>query len=531
MHRNARAVCWAVLGIMAMSLGLECWALTRDLPYPDVDEPTFVRAAVHISSTGDLDPHWFGHPGSTTIYPLAGLYHAWDVVAHGGPAFGVNAELAAKFQSSPSAYYVIGRLWSIAFTVAAIPLVFLVGRRCFSTTVGLAGAALWAIVPSAVSYGRIVRTDSAGVFFALVALLMIVRIVDRPTVRDHILAGAAIGVGISSRYFLAVFVPVLVLAGVIALRRDIPKAFLAVFAGVGATIVTFALTTPYFFLNWTTARSSLSAENAAHVGHDGLSPIGNLRWYLGTSIPNTLSWPVALAAVAGVAFALRRPRDVHRLLLIAASATFLAAISASKLHWERWPLPTLPVVVLLAAQGLVELVAVVTKRTATPVPKSAVAAALGLVALVPTVKVIQTNVRESKPSTRVIAGRWIEDHIPDGSLLVNEVQTAPLHDQDLHVLSRYSLPHGGRTIDWYVRHGYRYFVVNVGVSSVYLSHPRRYPEAAALYHKLRRKSCLVHTFPAGSGQYGPFIRIYGFMPTGAGCPAPSTLDGQDGKRW
>ncbi len=68
---------------------------------------------------------------------------------------------------TPGTFYLIGRLWSIAYAVAAIPLVFLLGRRCFSTAVGLAGAALWAVLPLAVSYGRVVRTDSAGVFFAL----------------------------------------------------------------------------------------------------------------------------------------------------------------------------------------------------------------------------------------------------------------------------------------------------------------------------------------------------------------------------
>ena len=510
----------AVLGIMVMSLGLECWALTRDLPYPDVDEPVFARAAVHIASTGDLDPHWFGHPGSTTIYPLAVLYHGWDTVTHGAPVFSPNPDLARRFERSPTAFYVIGRLWAITFAVAAIPVVFLLGRRCFSTTVGLAGAALWAFVPSAVSYGRVLRTDSAGVFFAVLALLLIVRVADRPTLRNQIFAGAAIGAGVSSRYFLVTLLPALVLAGVLALRRRLPDASIkGIATGVGAAVVTFALTTPYFFLDWTATSNSLSAENAPHVGHDGLSPFGNLRWYLGTSIPNTLSWPIALLAVAGIVFALRRPGDVRRLLLLAASATFLAGICASKLHWERWPLPILPFVVLFAAYGIAELVSLAKERVAAPVPAPAVAVvAVGLVALSPAIAVVHMNMRESKPSTRVIAGHWIEEHIPDGSLLVKEVKTAPLYDPDLHVLSRYSLPRGGWTIDWYMRHGYRYFVVNAGVSGAYLSHPRQYPQEAALYRTLRREGCLLHKFHATSDEYGPFIRVYELPPTGTGCP-------------
>ncbi|HKA94613.1 MAG TPA: hypothetical protein VKE97_12490, partial [Acidimicrobiia bacterium] len=106
---------WAVLGIMVLSFGLEIWAVSHDLPYSGVDEPTFVRPAVHMAATGDLDPHWFGHPGSTTIYPLAGIYHGWDAVAHGGPVFSADPGLADRFVSDPGTFYLIGRLWSIAF--------------------------------------------------------------------------------------------------------------------------------------------------------------------------------------------------------------------------------------------------------------------------------------------------------------------------------------------------------------------------------------------------------------------------------
>src|SRR4029450_11764849 len=126
--------------------------------------------------------------------------------------------------ASPGDFYLIGRLWSIAFAIATIPLVFLLGRRCFSTAVGLAGAALWAVIPLAVSYGREVRTDSAGVFFALLALLLSARVFERASLRDQIVAGLAVGVGISSRYFLVTLLAALIAAGVIVLRRRVPGA-------------------------------------------------------------------------------------------------------------------------------------------------------------------------------------------------------------------------------------------------------------------------------------------------------------------
>jgi 4-amino-4-deoxy-L-arabinose transferase-like glycosyltransferase len=517
-------VWWAVLGIMVLSIGLECWAVTHDLPYPGVDEPVFVKPAVHMASTGDLDPHWFGHPGSTTIYPLAGIYHAWDAVAHGGPVFSADPNLAHRFATSPGTFYLLGRLWSIAFAVGAIPLIFLLGRRCFSTRVGLAGAALWAVIPLWVSYGRVVRTDSAGVFFALLALLLILRLLQRASLRNQVVAGAAVGVGISTRYFLVTLLAALVAAGVMALRRHAPGASVrGIVAGVGAAVAAFVLTTPYFLLDWSAARASLTNENASHVGHDGLSPAGNLWWYLRDAIPGVISWPVALLAVVGIFFAIVHRRDPRRLVLLVAGAAFLVAISMSKLHWDRWPLPILPVFVLFAADGLAHLVSALDARVKRPALAPAFAVAgIALVALLPAKEVVQLNMRESRPSTRVVARQWIEKNVPEDSSVVRELKTAPLNDTDLRWKSRFSLPYGGWTLDRYRLDGVQYFVTNASISGAYTTQPRHYPSEALLYRELRQQGCLLHVFRPTALRDGPTIRVYELPPGARGLCPPTT---------
>jgi 4-amino-4-deoxy-L-arabinose transferase-like glycosyltransferase len=517
--RGSRAVWWAVLGIMVFSIGLECWALQRDLPIAEVDEATFVRPAVHIAATGDLNPHWFGHPGSTTIYPLAGLYHVWGAVAHGEPVLSSSPDLAHRFATSPGEFYVLGRLWSIAFATGAIPLIFLLGRRCFSTTVGLIGASLWALLPLVVQYGRIVRSDSAGVFFAVLALLLIVRLLDQPTLRNHVMAGLAVGAGVSSRYFLVTLLPVLVAAGVFAIRRNVPGAtFRGLWAGVGAAVVGFVLTTPYFLLDMATARQSLAIENGPHPGHDGFSRLGNLRWYVGNAIPNTISWPVALLVVAGVVLVLVRRQDPRRLLLVGAGAVFLIGISTSELHWYRWPLPILPVVVLLAAYALVTAISALQARTRHVAAGPVVVVGLALVAIVPAKEVVELNLVEARPSTRVVAQQWIRGHVPPGAAVVRELKTAPLDGMPLRAAYTPALPIGGWTLDQYRQDGFQYLITNAGVSGTYTTHPRRYPTEAAFYRDLRRQACLLHEFRPSADRYGPIIRVYELISAGAYCP-------------
>lgn len=513
---------WAVLGIMLVSLGIECWGLQRDLPFTDVDEPTFVRPAAHIAATGDLNPHWFGHPGSTIIYPLAGFYRAWDTVAHGGPVFSSSPGLTHRFATSPTEFYIIGRLWVVAFAVGTIPLLFLLGRRAFSTPVGLVAAALWTIVPLMVRYGREVRTDSAGVFFTVLSLLLIMRLLDRPTLLRHSLAGATIGLGIASRYFLVTLVPVLIAAGMIALRRRAPRATAwGIAAGVGATIAAFTLTTPYFFLDWAAARRSLGIENAPSVAHGGFSPLGNLRWYLVNSIPGTISWPIALLAVGGIGLALARKPEARRVLLIAAAVTLLIAISASKLHWGRWPLPILPIAMLFAAYALITGASAVQARAGRWVFAPAVIAGVAMLSAIPARDVVELNVLDSRPSTRVAAREWIRAHLPPGSTVARELKTAPLEGTGLLVSFRSPLPEGGWTLDRYRRDGFQYLVTGNGISSPYTNHPRRYPREAGFYRELRRQACLLHEFRPNADRGGPTIRVYQLTPVAAGCSRTS----------
>ena len=76
---------------------------------------------------------WFGHPGSTVIYPLAGAFRVWETVAHHGSLVGEDPGLTARFHRHPTGFYVIGRLWTIALSVGTAPLMFLIGRRAFNT--------------------------------------------------------------------------------------------------------------------------------------------------------------------------------------------------------------------------------------------------------------------------------------------------------------------------------------------------------------------------------------------------------------
>jgi 4-amino-4-deoxy-L-arabinose transferase-like glycosyltransferase len=509
-RRFSWPIAGALIALVALSTVAHLWALHRDLPLQEPDESAFVRPAVRIAATRDLNPEWFGHPGSTVIYPVAGLIRGWETLAHDGPLIGAAPELTERFQKDPTTYYVIGRLWTIALSVGAIPLLFLVGRRAFNTRVALIASAIWVVLPDPVHFGRIVRTDSAAVFFGLLALWLCLRALDDPRIGWCVLAGLSVGLAVASRYFMLALIPCLVAAAVLPRRHDLRSAARAVGVASGCAVGGFVLSTPYFFLDWSTAWSNLQNENEPLLGRGGYTPLGNLRWYVGTAIPASLTWPLLALAVVGIILVFRRRRP-PQLLLLAFCATFLVGICASKIHWQRWVIEILPILILLA--GLTVDTVVQRLTAASRVSRGSLLRPVGLVAvtavlaILPATELAAMNRRDSRPSTSGAALTWIESHVEPGSQLLVDPATLITRDHTrLDVDDRFS-PRTD-TLAEYRAARYDYLVINGLKAGRYSAQRDRYPHETAFYVEIGCSTRLAAVFPTTTTRRGAAVRIY-----------------------
>lgn len=513
--RNSMLARLILVGIIGAALGFHLSGIQRDLPFtPEVDEPQSVMRAVNIAATGNLNPGWFGAPGSTVIYPLAGIFHVWNAVAHHGALFRPDAALQTTFQSSGSEFYVLGRLLTIFYAVVSVSLVYLVGRRAFGERVALMGAALSMLYPVAVLHAQMVRSDSASVFFGLLGLWLCLRLYDRPTAGNQILAGLAIGVAISSRYFMAALIPVLIVVEGMILRQQIAQrqklwaAWLGMGAGLLAMAGGFALTTPYFFLDFETAWRSASVEaRSTHLGADGLSPPENLVWYLTSAIPRSITLPQTALAALGALLAVWRHRP-KQILLVGLAVVFLVGISRSPLHWQRWIIPILPLSALFAAYGLDAAIGRLSSRLSLSLSaqRGLVLLVVLLVAAWPAYKLVLQDIRLASPSTRVLAREWIIDNLPTGSQIAEEWYTAPLAGTDFAVSSQFSL--SKRPLDDYHSDGFRYLVVSSSIYGRFYADPDRYAAEIAFYDTLFAEGRLAQEFEPSYTRGGPVIKIY-----------------------
>jgi len=518
---------WLRAAIVAVFLACSLWGIEQDLPYtPEVDEPLFVVPAGRIASTGNLNPRWFGHPGSTVFYPLAGLYHLWQGSSHGGSWLHPNRQMAETFRASPSEFFVIGRLLMVAFVVLGLPLVHRVGERTLGDGAGLIAAWLTAISPVLVVHAQLVRTDTASLLFSMIALLACLRLLDDPTPSRQVLAGAAVGLAVATKYSLVALLPVLLVADALALRWEPRRTrrWLGIVLGLLAVPATFTLATPYFLIELPRALADIRFQAShSHLGADALSPGRNLWWYLTQAFPAGLGWPATLAAGVGlVLLALRR--SPPELLLLTFVCAVMLELTFHQQHWDRWIIPILPVLALTAGSAVCG--GVTRLRLGPRAARALAVAAVLVLSLAPASAMIRLGLRHTNPSTRLVARDWIVAHVPSGSRIAAEWYSAPLVPDDFYgyslnryapvtidsgkrflVLERHALA-DDRTLDDYRREGFEYLVASNAMYDRYLAEPGRYAAETDFYRTLFREGQLLEQFWPSRVRGGPIIRIY-----------------------
>ncbi len=505
-----------LLGLLLVGLLLHLWGIDKMLPFiPDVDEGTFVGGALQMLTSGSLNPGFFGHPGSTTIYPLAIIFRLWNNLSWGGVWWGADPAFAAHLAEHWWEYYMLGRYLSAAYNMAAISLVFVIGKRAFNPTIAVAGAWLYLFYGAVVYYARTVRTDTAGLFFALLAMIFVLRVLRRPALSNQLLAGIAIGLAAASRYFLGVIGGVLLLVDMIILVRtahtpNTKPPWGGIVAGLFVAPLVFVAVTPYLVLDITTALADLRAEaRASHLGADGLSPLGNLVWYLTVAIPDSITWLQWVTAFVGIGFIMLR-RQLEAGLLLLFSAAFLVAISLSALHWHRWIIPIMPYLALFTANGVYGLVALARQRAGWP-PRIAVwlvVLLIGVLAVWPAWRLTLLDIRQANDDTRLIAREWMVANLPEGSRILQEPYSAPLQNTSLQTTEviRSLADEDAQSARSQSEHDY--WAISSTIYDRFYAEAERYPKEIEFYETLFAQGKLVYRIDPSYFMGGPTIQIY-----------------------
>ena len=305
------------------------------------------------------------------------------------------------------------RAVSAWISVNTVLLVAILGRRMYSARVGLAAAALMAVVPLHAMHAHIAAPDSLLTACTVLVLLACLDLARRGTAVSSAVAGVAAGLSFTAKYTgLASFAPVLSAAVEAAVKRRSLRAFALVVAlALGAGAVTVGLVCAPCALRW---REMLASMNYLHAASTILASdylnhhlVPTLGWYgrpylyqLVAALPFSLGWPLYVLALLGVCRAAWH-RELADRVLLAGLLPYFAVIGRSQLVFPRYLMPLFPPMVLLAARAACG--SDVRRRTGTAVLLAVFAYSFALAASQVT--------RFSTDQQRSVA-RWIAEQVP-----------------------------------------------------------------------------------------------------------------------
>jgi hypothetical protein len=502
--------------LLVFAFLLRTWGVSYGLPFVEEftsDGEKFVPTAVRIS-VWDPNPHWFGHPGSTVIYPLAFVYHLGNWLGRSVGMVGVYVEQA--FQHDPTLFYATGRLLAAVAGTVSVFVIYMIGKEVANGRVALVAAGLCAISPLDVTYSHLARPDTPAVLFTSLCMLFCVKVLKEPRWEYYAGAGVSGGLATSSKYYGLLVIACLPLAHLMAavlgrkggVRRSEKEHLPKLLGALACVAVTFAITSPFVLLDPSTALGSIMQERrTVHLSADGLSPVGNLWWYARAAAPDALGWAVVLLVPLGVWWAVRRKLAVAAVLGCFA-VVYIGGISSLALHWDRWLLPAVPSLAVLSALGLEQLHALLR-----PVLRPGFSRIIGssvllaLVAWQPASEAIVEDINRTLPDTRILAREWIQANLAAASAVATDAYAAPLDADRFRLMKTFSLSQN--TLEYYAEQEIEYLVTSSRMRERFAAEPDRYQSNLEFYGRLDREGGLIYQIaPIPWQRAGPIVSVY-----------------------
>jgi len=441
-----------LLLITAMALLLRLAGVWFGWPYIfHPDEPRIIARSMHMLqplfmgdfASLDLNPHFFTYP-SLYLYFLAAIFGILGLLLAPLHAVGLAPDLLDWYQLQPASFHIIARFINAALGTATVPLLYWLGARTWSKPVGLAAAAFLAVNPLHMEESHFATTDVPATLVAVAAFCAAVALHRSGALRYYFLGGLLSGLAMGIKYpagliFLSIVAAALLRLVVPPAQRAAEQApafparpapvpispLVGLLIGAFALVDAFLISTPFAVLDPRSVLNDLVTEwIATRSGFLGASS-GNFFFYIAPPDPRIglgLFGLVGLAA--GIVLWGRKSIPLLLMLLAAAMPGFLL-VSTSVIKIDRYVLPSVPFLALLAAPTLVaawERLAPLSRQ----VPLAAAATSIVLMAQ-PAVKSAGCVVSQFLPDPRFEMARWAEANIPPGApILATEYGSFPI---------------------------------------------------------------------------------------------------------
>lgn len=419
---STRAVTILVSAALVIAALTRYWGIDFGLPHTRSrpDEEFSIAMALRFMQ-GHLDPDFFIYPplyayGLTVVYAV---YYAWGYI---GGGFEAPIDVAASWHSYWEPFFLLSRIQSAALGTATVLVIYRMGLRLFDRDTAVVSAFLLALAFLHARDSHFGTVDVAVTLLVLLSIHYLMRARQRPEWRAFVGAGALGGLAMATKYNAAlVCVP---FAADVALHvfksrgARVRAAFdrRIVFFALPLTLV-FLIAAPYSLLGYERFIETVQAIRQGLGTGAGFADLGDgwthhARWTLRYG----LGVPLLVASLAGLVAAARK--DWRQTLVLCAFPLAFYAMMGSY-HWvfARYMVPVVPFLCLFAAVGIVWMGRQLT--SARPgLPRAVVTVGLTIVVLVPSASsLLQLDRLLARTDSRVVAARWVREHVPAGSTI------------------------------------------------------------------------------------------------------------------
>ena len=300
--------------------------------------------------------------------------------------------------------------------------VFALCRRVFDETVGIIAALFTALAYLLVRDSHFGTTDITMTALVVLAVAAIARWRDVGGTGAAVLAGIAGGLATSTKYnALGVGVPFALAYLLRAARHThiwngLKREAVPAFAFVAALAFTFFATSPYTLIE--PRRFLTDLLEPGQMLASAFAGVALRGWfqYARVTLPAALGWPIYLAGVAGVVWALAREFKAAAIVFAFPVAYYVVAGSGHT-AFARYIIPVLPFLAIGAAWFVVTAVRAILPRRPAALQNGIIVAMACLIVLPSARNAVALDRILTRPDTRLSAARVLARTIPAGSLV------------------------------------------------------------------------------------------------------------------
>ncbi len=357
----------------------------------------------------DFNPRLFQY-GGVYIYPMGAYLEALKIlnIIH----VSGNIDYYMKNPSEMGNIFYYGRLVNIVFLLITVIFVYLTSNELYGGATALLSALLVSVAPALIFQTHIMKPYILSNMFTSMCLYFSAKMFKHPdNTKNAALSGITMGLVSGSMLVYSTMITIPLLACVFSKKNIIKNMILILLLSAAV----FAVTNPYAFIDSTAFLREMTASKGVYVA--GMNS-GWLRFFSG-QLPYYYNHIFIVAAFLSTAFVMRTRKKEDLFLVFTALLhlllmSYLLRNQKPSMHFTRFLLPSITLFSILVASVFHRLRGVSSLKYSFTTAFVILTSSMCLQSAV----VVRNFYVDSTPnSTRLSAGRWITENVPQNTLI------------------------------------------------------------------------------------------------------------------